>query len=490
MLLRFCQLKSLIVLLLVVFLSSCSTKKEPRKEQVLPSKWFSVNKNHSLQDVKEEPKVHLLFDSEGGLQSDSKLVNVMVETYAHSPHAYIIDQLTGQRYFGHSFCKQDDIWKTSETVYRPSFSVALIPKALDQLGLNQKVIVFSKRKEFIKEDRSFPKQVRLVGSYIEQLCPSGNCLGKNNWLSRLVFLAVDQQDEFYQDVTDLAGLQKKVNWEKVKAEIQNLAGQNHAGDKLYPAVKVASLVEINEALDYFKKRSIILDNQYLSKIQRGCFILYDRLWEEVGKMRPEDMPANTQKELNKKLKDIEKLKEQKKPYNFAQRLAKFTEKFSGEITTCNRFVYHGNINQNPEKFWFLSYMDIYYRLHRDGHYFDCLTKQWTRNILNINGKRVHDLKKDIHLCSNKDIDTAMSYLPNYLKGLAGEPYYYRFIDYDNRGFGTHEKMYSWVGVQNLKMACSKDVNEKIKKKTKIFPDEVHWKEREANDISKEIKIIY
>src|SRR5690606_2044505 len=108
-------------------------------------------------------------------------------------------------YFGHSFCKQDDIWKTSETVYRPSFSVALIPKALDQLGLNQKVIVFSKRKEFIKEDRSFPKQVRLVGSYIEQLCPSGNCLGKNNWLSRLVFLAVDQQDEFYQDVTDLAG---------------------------------------------------------------------------------------------------------------------------------------------------------------------------------------------------------------------------------------------------------------------------------------------
>src|SRR5690606_26831864 len=123
------------------------------------------------------------------------------------------------------------------------------------------------RKEFIKEDRSFPKQVRLVGSYIEQLCPSGNCLGKNNWLSRLVFLAVDQQDEFYQDVTDLAGLQKKVNWEKVKAESQNLAGQNHAGDKLYPAVKVASLVEINEALDYFKKRSIILDNQYLSKIQ-------------------------------------------------------------------------------------------------------------------------------------------------------------------------------------------------------------------------------
>src|SRR5690606_25926234 len=209
MLLRFCQLKSLIVLLLVVFLSSCSTKKEPRKEQVLPSKWFSVNKNHSLQDVKEEPKVHLLFDSEGGLQSDSKLVNVMVETYAHSPHAYIIDQLSGQRYFSHSFCKQDDIWKTSESVNRPSFSVGVIPKVLDQLGLSQKVIVFSKRKEFSDSDKKFPKRVRLVGSYIEQICPSGNCLGKDNWLSRLVFIAVDNEDQFYADVKDLPALQKK-----------------------------------------------------------------------------------------------------------------------------------------------------------------------------------------------------------------------------------------------------------------------------------------
>lgn len=490
MLLRFCQLKSLMILLFVIVLSACSTKKEPRTEKSLSNHWFSVNKNHSLQDIKEEPKVHLLFDSEGALQADSKLVRVMVETYAHSPSAYIIDQLSGQRYFSHAFCKQDDIWKTSNTVNRPSFAVTIMPKALDQLGLNQKVIVFSKRKEFSEEDRNFPKEVRLVGSYIEQICPSGNCLGKDNWLSRLVFLAVDNEDSFFNEVNDLSALHKKVNWEKVKAEIENLAGQNHIGEKLFPAVKVASLVEINEALDYFKKRSILLDNQYLAKIQRGCFILYDRLWTEVGKMRPEDVAANTQEELSKKLKGIEKLKEKRKPYTFAQRLASFTEKFSSEITTCSRFVYHGNINQDQEKFWFLSYMDIYYRLHRDGHYFDCLTKRWTRNTFDINGKRVHDLKKDIHLCSNKDIDTAMNYLPNYLKSLAGEPHYYRFIDYDNRGFGTHEKIYSWVGVQNLKMACSKDVNEDIKKQTKIFPDEVRWKEREANDISKKNKIIY
>lgn len=490
MLLRFCQLKSLMIFLLVLNLFSCSTKKEVKSDRQLPNHWFSVNKNHSLQDIDENAKTHLLFDSESALDPSAKLVNVMIETYAHSPHAYIIDQLSGQRYFSHSFCKQDDIWKTSESVNRPSFSVGVIPKVLDQLGLSQKVIVFSKRKEFSDSDKKFPKRVRLVGSYIEQICPSGNCLGKDNWLSRLVFIAVDNEDQFYADVKDLPALQKKINWEKVKAEIQNLAGQNYVGDKLYPSVKVASLVEINEALDYFKKRSIILDNQYLSKIQRGCFILYDRLWDEVGKMRPEDMPANNQDELTKKIKTIEKLKEKRKPYNFAQRFGKFTEKFAGEITTCNRFIYHGNINQDLEKFWFLSYMDIFYRLHRDGHYYDCQTKRWTRNILDINGKRVHDLKKDIHLCSNKDIDMAMNYLPNYLKSLTGEPHYYRFIDYDNRGFGTHEKIYSWVGVQNLKMSCSKDINEDIKKQTKNFPDDVRWKERESNDYSSKEKIIY
>ena len=474
----------------MLILSSCYLKKkEEKKIPTLPNHWFSVNKNHSLQDLKEEPKPHLLFDVNGSLQADTKLVDVMIETPEHSPNAFIIDLLSGQRYFSHNFCRQDDIWKGPHGVYRPSFSVAVMPKVLDQLGLNQKVIVFSKRRDFAQEAINYPKKVRLVGSYIEQICPNGNCLGKDNWLSRLVFLAVDSGDQTYADVVDIPGLQTKINWEKVKAELQNLAGQNHMGDKYYPYIKVASLVEINEAMAYFKKRSIALDNQYLAKIQKGCFILYDRLWEEVGKFRPEDEPANTEKELMEKMKVISALKEKRKPYTFAQRLANFTEKFSSEITTCDRFVYHGNINQDIEKFWFLSYMGIFYRMHKDGHHFDCPTKRWTKNILDINGKRIYDLKADIQLCSNSDIDLAMSYLPNYLKGLKGEPHYYRFIDYDNRGFGTHEKIYSWVGVQNLKMNCSKDINEEIKKHSKVFPDDVRWKERNANDISHKLKII-
>ncbi len=76
---------------------------------------------------------------------------------------------------------------------------------------------------------------------------------------------------------------------------------------------------------------------------------------------------------------------------------------------------------------------------------------------------------------------------------SGQRYYshsYKFVDYDNHSFGTHQKIYSWVKVKSRRFNCTEDPNPKIAKGIKVFPDDVSWKTRHFTDIVNEKKIIY
>lgn len=494
MLLRLCQLKSPSFLLTLALLTSCSWRKNPTETPeiltVVPNKWFSVSPEHSLVDRNGQPQSHLLFDASPEFVSAEGEVNVVVATSNGSKHAYTVDLNSGQRHYTHSYCSQKDVWNESGTVNSPPFAIAYIPRVLDQLGDPQKVIVWSKRKEAHEGIGINYLKVRLIGAYVEHICPEGNCLGRGNWLSKMVFLGVDSHDKTYDEIKTIKDFQFDVNWKDAKAALGNIDGRNFIGGETYPAVKVGELIEFKEAFDYFKKRSIFLSDQELKKIQKGCHALYDGLWEEVGKFRPEDQPANTIAELNSKLKLREELKKKKVPVGFAERMHVFTKKYFKEISTCEKFVYHGNINKDPEKFWFLSYMGLYFRLHREGYYFDCKYKSWQRNVLNDQGIPVYDLVSGIDQCKEKDFDQAMELLPNFLTGLKGEKEYYRFIDYDNHTYGTHQKMYTWVKFKSRRFDCSNDPNEKFRKDIKVFPEDVTWKNRDVKDIATKMKIIY
>lgn len=432
-----------------------------------------------------------MFDTTPEFKMKERMVNVVLSTPENSQHAYAIDLNSGQRYYSHTYCKQKDVWnKYSGTINRPSFSIGYMPRVLDQLGDAQKVIVWTKRPAFLDTAFTNYHKVKLIGAYVEQICPDGNCLGKNNWLSKLVFIAVDAEDRTLVDVNTLADFKNVVDWDSAKAQLENLDGRNFIGDMTYPATRVGQLIEYEDAFDYFRKRSIFLTDVELKKIQKGCHILYDRLWTEVGAERPEDKPANNAKELNEKVKLRDQLKKEKKPVGFANRFKVFTRKYYSEISTCEKFVYHGNINLDREKFWFLSYVGLYYKLHREGYFFDCRNKVWQRNVLNDQGEPVHDLKRDMEFCREQEFDQAMDYLPNFLKGLKGEKDFYRFVDYDNHPFGTHRKMYSWVKVKSRKYDCSGDPNIAVKKELNLFPEDVSWKERNVKDYASREKIIY
>lgn len=497
MLLRLCQLKSRpLHLILLITLSSCSVFKspEPNGSELLttfPNQWFSQNPKHALIGTDGSPVPHMLFDTRPEFRSENRVVNVVIGTPENSQHAYSIDLYSGQRHYTHTYCKQKDVWNSyTGTIHRPVFSIGYLPRALDQLGEPQKVIVWSGSKDYHQTAVHNYRHVKLVGAFVEQLCQEGNCLGKSNWLSRLVFIGVDADDPQLAKISNITEFKKIFDWKTSKAHLENIDGRNAIGDGTYPAVRVSQLIEFDDAFDFFKKRSIFLTDKKLAKIRKGCHALYDALWDDVGKVRPEDMAAKTNDELTIKNNIIKDLKKKNLPVGFASRLQAFTKKYYQEVSTCEKFIYHGNINRDSESFWFLSYMGIYFRLHREGYYFDCSHGTWMRNVLNDQGERVYDLKKGISQCNEKMIDQAMDYLPNFLAGLKGEADYFRFIDYDNQTHGAHSKLYSWIKVKSLRMACSEDPNKKLKKELDLFPEDIKWKVRNVKDTAPDSKLIY
>jgi hypothetical protein len=334
-------------------------------------------------------------------------------------------------------------------------------------------------------------RVRMVGGYVEESCPDLNCLGRDTWTSRIVFVAVDPQDPKLGGVRDIETLQKYESWERLQPTLQNMDGRNFSIDKTYPYIRVRKLLSYNETLQTFKKRSAFMSDKEIVKIQKGCHALYDKLWTDVGADRDEDKPARNQEELKKKLKVREEIKEKKMPVGKLARFRKFVKQYFNEAVTCDKFVYHGNINQNPERFWFHSYVGMYLRLHKEGHYFDCRRKVWAENIIDVNGNPAHVLPDEIDFCSETDMDLAMEYMPNHLKAMKGiMGNFSRFIDYDTHEFGTHRKIYSWVKMNRRKYDCSSDPNELILDKLVIFPEEAAWKRWNVVDVASDMKIIY
>ena len=480
-------------MVLALLLSGCAHRDEQEIRTIYDTKWFSASKEHRLEDEDSRPLPHLFFDVDPHFVSSDRSANVIISTPYRSSHAYGMDILSGQRHYIHSYCEQKDVWKKDGgTTSRPDFSIGYIPRVLDQLGDPHKVIVIGN----VKRERSMLDlnyvRVRMIGAYVEQVCMEGDCLNKNTWLSRLVFVAVDSFDDSYDKVSSLEDLKKHVNWERIKTQIENIDGRNPLGNYVSPAIRVRPLISYDEAFSYFKKRSIYFTPEELTKIQKSCHTLYDKFWKDVGEQRPEDIIANTEQELSDKLKIREALKARKLPVDFSSRLRIFTREYYDEMKTCGKFVYAGNINENAEKFWFLSYMGMFYRLHNDGYYFDCARNKWESNYLDQKGKPYYNPAVDIGTCSNKSIDLAMKELPGFIRQLNTTlTRKYRFIDYDMHPFGTHRKLYSWTKYKLGRFECNEDPNVEIQSKIPVSPEEHPWKNRDMRDKTKiDSEIIY
>src|SRR5688500_10512089 len=102
MLARLCQLKSQLLLLLIIS-SGCShfkRDKDPASILLTPmkSQWFTKNPEHSLWDQQGKTQPHQYFDVNPQLSKSDVFINAIVLTPEGSDHAYQLDIASGQRF--------------------------------------------------------------------------------------------------------------------------------------------------------------------------------------------------------------------------------------------------------------------------------------------------------------------------------------------------------------------------------------------------------
>ncbi len=482
---RLCQLKTLTIL--IALCVGCTWNKEkklqgddelltmikdrPMAEEISPEyKWETLG---------GEQQTHLFFGVSNKFSKGGMLVNAIVLNPADSANQYKLDLQSGQRYFDHEWCSGDDAWKKySGKLNSIPFSMGVIPGTLDLLGGAQQVFIFGGEEKFkTLHDNNF-FSIRLIGSVAQQVCVEGNCLGKKNWPSKLIYLAVDPEDTKFGMVKTASELKNLVNFNEVKAYIENYEGVNKQGSKEFPAASIGDFIDFAPTFDFQKRYSLVITDIERQKMVKSCHAIYDKAWKDVGIKTIFDLPSRSTEELKEKIRVRAEWKKAQIPVDFHERLRTFTVKYWTHFTTCMNFVRFPSVNSAPEKFWFLSDLGIYYQLHDDGHYYDCARKSWTKNTINNRGELVYNLKDGIYNCSTKDIDFAFNYLGAYLTGLRNSnKFYYRFLDYDSHTHGSHSKVYGWIKYRRFESNCSSKVNEQIQQKAPIAPADHKWEPR-------------
>jgi hypothetical protein len=492
-----CQMKSHrwgYVLFLFIFGCSFFNEKPNLNDQNLlhdtKPQWFAHSKNYQLLDREYNVRPHLFFDMGPEWSDRHQEINFYPLALEGQTRTLDIDLLSGQRFFHYDACAKNDLWNENQSrVLVWPFTMGYIPRMIDQIGFPQKIVVFGARKIFsLDEDRYY--RVKVIGGYVEQVCLYGRCREQNSWLSRMVLIGVNQHYSEWSQIASIEELKKKIDWRESKFAIENLGGGNTLGEKIVPSVKASEPVELNDVMPYLKQRRIAFASKELVGLRSSCSLLYEKFWQDVGVQTLLDKPALTTEEVKNVLAFKQKIKSEGKPATFKERLSTFTKKYMDDFVTCSKFHYVGNVNENPERFWFLSYMQIYMQLHKDGYFYDCRGKTWLLNTKPSKGERIYDLKKDLFLCSDEEIDQAFSYLGVALKNLRTEaPFSYRFIDYDNHELGTHQKIYSWVKEKNRAFTCNEIEYKKMVKTLPIMPIEAKWQKRFHKDKRTEMGII-
>lgn len=468
--------KAIFGLVILLFAVACTTLPPNSIYEAQPT-WFSLRKSISLSSGDGIVQPHLFYDSVANLDLTGGHVNFIPLALANSDRAYAIDPLSGQRFFSHFWCRQTDAWnQRGSTPRRPTFTRGVVPRQFDQLHEPQQIIVFGESKHY-KLNTPTAYNVRVVGGVVEQICKSGRCSGPGQWLARLVLVAVNEHDSSFKDVKTIRDLREEVSWPNVQNELENHEGHNFTpGFGKTPAVKVGNLLENKEVLDYMTQRSVILTAKELTDINRQCGKLYSRLWRDVGRFTALDAKL-ADKDLRKQLEMRDKLRKDGKASTFHELLTEFLKREGDALATCSRMVYPGNPGGNHERFWFVSWISMYARLHRDGWEYSCATRSWKPENVGATAA-MNFLQNDSGSCGDNAFDAAIESMPSFLENqrrTAGD--HWAFLEWDNGVYGTHKKLFSWVKVPARIMSCSSDSNEVLRKKWPTRPEGHTWTRR-------------
>jgi hypothetical protein len=443
-------------LLLCIFASCSDIAFDKDYEKIMAGKdgsniskdWYRTSpKPYMAFEHNGDISTHYFFDPDPEINVPEAEINFIPVTIEGSSIMYNLDTLSGKIYAHRPYCEQKDIFKSyKREIFKPPFTIGVIPRMMDQLGQKQEIFVFGNKNYYRNRRHINQEKIRVIGGIIEQICPSGVCMREKDWLSHLLLIGVDPRDEDFMYTFNFEELKKKVDWKYVKAFIHNGRGKNNIAGKIVPAYRLRGELRADQAMLHMRSHGHFFHTEELTKMKTNCHKLYDHVWKTLGS-----------RNLNE---------------DFHKYFKVFTWKFSKQYQICIEYVRFSNINQDHERHWFFTYLTAFMKLYNMGYYFNCDNGNWALNPTDYRGKAVYSLDKEMRNCKPRMLDEGFKRAITFMRDMQrfGREYA-RYITYDNINYGTHQKVYSFVNVSARVLDC---VEKKSEVTYEIFPDDVYW----------------
>jgi hypothetical protein len=436
--------------------------KKLKQENQIQADWQKLDPRFGSLESDGKISINPFFDIDWKMENitdkDPKNLRLpfFVTTAQESSFLYDFDLYSGKLYQERTFCEQDDIWGNyTDNIFKPNFTLGIIPRTYDERKKPQQVMVFAKD-EHVPPFKEYPtnySDIRLVGSVIVEHCENYPCTTKDRWKTSQILVGVPPKDPAYANVETFLSLKKKVDWNYAKAMLTNMHGHHNVGGKFIPAYRILKDLGPIDTLEYMQKNSVIWNPENITELKAwrtGCFKLYDSLWEEAETIR-------------------------KKPNNQAEAFFKYFKEFysknTNEFYECLKLVRPASILENPRRVWFFSYIQAFVLLEKNGFSYSCRENTWSTMF-----------KMDFDRCKAQNFENIFSQSINGLRLMKdNNNKLYRFIEYDNALGGSHQSIYNWIYDRPQNYACKDKKAASQKTNQDIFPHDVEWESFKQDD---------
>lgn len=496
-------------LLMLLLVTSCAKRTKVLTPLEGKPNWMQSDALYNHKDPGGKFLIHPFFDLTPLPSKKDNSINFVMTTPVNSQNKYELDLRSGMLFRKHQFCKQEDVWKKySDDLKSPPYSEGVVPRLLDSTGKAQKIIVFGKKRYFqpFQKRVTRSQRVRIVGGVLKQYCFKYPCRGANKWISKLLLVAVNPNDPRFTKVTHINQLKKKVDWEYVKAFLENADGRKVGDSSESPSYRIVGNIGPRESIVNAFSKGRLFKFTEMRTMRKSCHKLYDYLWHNVQTVRKKKITKKLGKKKEARtiwdkkevfsgnvLKDerpeISKKKVKVSDVNtddFSHFFKYFYNKYRKRYQTCQKFVRDTSINANPERMWLFSYLSSFLNTEKIGYIYSCSRRTWIENPMLISGKRMYPLGKHLNNCTTYELDRAFDMSVTVQTGLSRSlKEHYRYIEYDEGSGGSHQKIYSWIHSYGDTYKCDSARQASLS----VFPRDIIWKNFGGKEMRKRTDII-
>jgi hypothetical protein len=450
--------------LFILFFEGCASSNQQLS-------WYSTTSNPKWLDGPKrfsplKKYVHPFFDFSPDVSPQEKTLNFIPLTFNGDREHFDLDLVSGQIYHKGSFCAKNDLLNESLPVPAEiPFTLGIIPRYMVNIGKGffQKIIVVGKGNYFrlfpstnISSDQLtnqdlYAHKVRIIGGVVEEFCPKFPC--RLNSKERAPFthvipIAVDLYDPQLFNVNNLKDLNVILPLEKIILFWQNAFNGSYFNNKVKSHINIVKEISDEETFKKLSEQAIKFKPHDLNLVRKNCYKLYDYFWEKILK----------EKTLNLDGKD------QALDKNFPKRFIHFHENFGKKFFTCSQMVPYSSLEENPQRHWSMVSIVGFYKSLDLGELYNCSENKWSSSSGDLITSTFHQKSlKELKSCTSEQFSNLFKTLTLNFENLKRyrEPYY-RYVEYDSNPNGSHQKVFSWVYENNLRIFCSsKEDSEKI-----------------------------